>query len=641
MRGEGGYVVAPPSLHYTGKRYTWELSSHPDDIELAQLPEAWIQALAKPAPSTKATNSIGKGRSGRTLAQVLNGVPHGQRDTELARYVGQKISQNLTRAEIEALVIEAGENCDPPFPKKGALAKVDSIFRTHKMNHPDYQEPTIATESQPNLTDMGNAQRLARLFGDKIRYCKALGPWLVYDGKRWAPDALDAVQGYAKQVSRAIYAEAAEELDEERHKMLMNFARKCEAAHVINNMITLLPDEPGIGATVAAFDQDPFLLNVLNGTIDPRTEELRPHPPDDMITKLAPVKYDPDAKCPRWEQFLDEIMDGDSDLVAYLRRFAGYSLTSDTRERAWAFFWGQGSNGKSVFVKTLQGVLGDYAFAAPGSTFLQRKNDDGARGDIAMMRGARLVISGELREGRFDSELLKHITGGDTVTARQMYRDFFQFVPECKIIVCGNNKPAVRDQTDSFWQRLHLVPFTRQFVGDDQDNTLSDKLKAESSGILNWALRGCLEWQRSGLNPPESVRDAVQAYRDDADLLGDFIETRCVLSPDAFVSVSKLRPEYVKYCRETETPDIGLHAFNKAILAHKGVTKGKMGPSEKPFKAWRGIGLLTEQDSGNVVQGSFRQDSCPDCDLKSYQCPVEMTRRQQTNCRYFHTMSGI
>lgn len=492
-------------------------------------------------------------------------------------------------------------------------------------------------ETVSHLTDKGNAQRLASLFGDNIRWCQELGGWLVYDGRRWIRDKSHAIQGYAKQVSGAIYEEAVQATDEDYRNELERFSLRCESARAIRDMISLLHDEPGISVDVAIFDTDPMLLNVENGTIDLPTQKIRPHDRENMITRLAPVEYDPSATCPRWEKFIDEIQDGDEELVAYLQRFVGSSLTGDTRDQTWVFFLGKGSNGKGVFVRVLRKVLGDYYADTSADMFIKQKHDHGPRPDLVRLRGARLVVAQEPREGYFNSERIKEMTGQDPITARDLYSSCLTFVPEWKIILCANNRPAVTDTTESFWRRLHLVPFDRQFLGEDKDDTLQAKLEAEAPGILNWAIAGCLEWQKTGLKPPEKIRQVVDDYREDADTLGGFIDDSCILHENAMVPVAKLYPEYVKHCEIEKTTPVKRYAFNEMMSGHRGVKRGLSGPNTKRVKTWLGIGLRSEQeDDSNVVHGKFGA-SCPDCDIPAEACPKPRRDRDSTTCEHFQS----
>ncbi|MFN3763256.1 MAG: phage/plasmid primase, P4 family, partial [Anaerolineae bacterium] len=325
------------------------------------------------------------------------------------------------------------------------------------------------------------------------------------------------------------------------------------------------------------------------GTIDLRSGELRPHNPDDLITKIAPVDYIPDAQAPTWEAFLHRIMDGNERLIAFLQRAVGYSLTGDTSERVLFILYGTGANGKTTFLETLRALLGDYGIQAPADTLLVGR-ENAVPNDIARLRGARFIAVSEISEGRRLAEVLvKSLTGRDTITARFLYSEFFEFRPEGKIWLATNHKPIIRGTDKAIWDRIRLIPFTVTIPEAEQDKHLVEKLKRELPGILAWAVRGCLEWQTSGLGVPEEVRSATEAYRAEMDVIGAFIADRCILSAGARVKAGDLYEAYRKWCEENKEEPLNKIAFGLR-LAERGLV------SERDMHAryWRGIGLLTD-----------------------------------------------
>jgi putative DNA primase/helicase len=264
-------------------------------------------------------------------------------------------------------------------------------------------------------------------------------------------------------------------------------------------------------------------------TVDLRTGAVRAPQLDDYCTKSTRVR--PGGDCPRWHQFLDEITAGDVELQAYLRRMAGYCLTGITTEHALFFCHGTGANGKSVFINTLAGIWGDYAVVAPMETFVASKNEHHPT-DLAMLRGARLVIASETEAGRRWAESkIKSLTGGDRIAARFMRQDFFEFTPQFKLLIAGNHKPGLRGVDEAIRRRLHLIPFNVTIPAEQRDPQLFDRLKSEWGGILQWAIDGCLEWQQIGLAPPAAVRDATAAYLAAEDAIANWIDDRCERDP--------------------------------------------------------------------------------------------------------------
>jgi putative DNA primase/helicase len=427
------------------------------------------------------------------------------------------------------------------------------------------------------LTDLGNAERLVHHFGADLRYCHPWGKWLYWDGKRWRIDNSGRVYRLAKQVVRMIYQEAIEAANDEKRKQLAKHGVKSEGKYAIKAMVELAQSEPGIPVQPAELDAGPWLLNVLNGTLELRTGILREHRREDLLTKMAPVEYDPGAACPTWRSFLSTIMaepDGRPKrrLIAFLRRAVGYALTGSTEEQVLLMGYGTGSNGKSTCLETVRAMLGDYAQQADFSTFLFREHDRVAN-DIARLQGVRFISAVEVEGGRRLAEVLvKQLTGGDTITARFLFKEFFEFTPTLKVFLAVNHEPAIRGTDWAIWRRIRLIPFTVTIPDDRQDKQLPAKLKKELSGILAWAVRGCLAWQRKGLGQPEEVRKATADYRDEMDILGGFLAERCRLGGRAVTGASELYKAYVEWCGQGGEEPVKQTTFGTR-LAERGIQR--------------------------------------------------------------------
>jgi putative DNA primase/helicase len=348
------------------------------------------------------------------------------------------------------------------------------------------------TPSEPrHLTGGGNGQRLVDLHGLDIRYVHPWKQWLVWDGRRFQPDTTGELMRRAKMGVLRLYAEAAAERDPDRRKALATWARRSDSEARMREMINLAASEPYVPVRPAELDSQPWRLNVEDGTIDLRTGELLPHSRRDLITKLAPVRFDPKATCPTWLAFLDRVLGHDADLVGFLQRAIGYSLTGDTGEQVLFFLYGTGANGKSTLLETLRALLGDYAQQTDFTTLLERRGD-GPRNDIAALQGARFVAAIEAAEGRRLAEgLVKQLTGGDAVSVRKLYSEPFTFRPEFKLWLAANHKPVIRGTDQAIWRRIRLVPFTIAIPEGERDHELGLKLRAELPGILRWAVAGC------------------------------------------------------------------------------------------------------------------------------------------------------
>ncbi|MGE3807287.1 MAG: phage/plasmid primase, P4 family [Gemmataceae bacterium] len=412
---------------------------------------------------------------------------------------------------------------------------------------------------------MGNALRFARQHLDKVRYCHPWRKWLVWNGRYWKIDASGAVMALAKQTVKTIYTEASEARDADRRSDLAKHALKSEDVRRIQAMVTLAQSEPGIPVQPAELDSDPWTLNVLNGTLDLRTGELREHEPADLITKIAPVKYEPDAVCPLWLRFQERIMDGNQALIDYKQRAIGYSLTGLTVEQCLYFAHGTGANGKSVELELYQSALGDYALQAV-SELLMVKHGESHPTERADLFGKRLVCTIETEEGkRLNESLMKQLTGSDRIRARRMREDFWEFVPTHKLWLAANHKPVIRGQDYAVWRRIRLVPYTVTIPPEERDKHLAEKLKAELPGIFAWMVRGCLEWQRIGLAEPPEVKAASDQYRDEMDLIAQFVDERCVVGSHYACTAGNLYAEFRRWAEAGGERVMPQRAFGQQI----------------------------------------------------------------------------
>jgi len=341
---------------------------------------------------------------------------------------------------------------------------------------------------------------------------------------------------------------------------------------------------------------DPLAFNVLNGTIDLTTGRLRPHRRADLLTKLAPVPFAPDAACPRWERFLAEIFDGEPEMPGFMQRAAGYTLTGDTGEECLFFCHGPGANGKTVFFETLHAILGpDYARTASFDTFLDHKRAAGAASpDLARLQGVRFVAASEAPAGRALNEaVLKHLTGGDTIAARFLHENEFEFRPAFKLWLRANHRPPVREQTEAFWRRIRMLPFAVTIPAAQRDPDLLAALVAEAPGILAWMVRGCLAWRCDRLGEPQSVRDATDAYRSENDTIGEFLDARCALDPAAWTPTSELYLAFTTWWETTHAkhePPLSRAWFGRLLGERPDLAPGRPGRSDP--RGWHGVRLL-------------------------------------------------
>ena len=404
-----------------------------------------------------------------------------------------------------------------------------------------------------SFDDTGNAQRFVDLFGDKVRYCYTDKRWLWYDGRKWCTDMTGAVKRLADKAVACMSAELKvyEQTDaDEGTDMAKAFEKHMKSSRsnksknaMLNEVMHHVPILP------SQLDRYKAALNTPGGVIDLKSGALAPHDPKNYFTKITAVEYSENADCPRWTAFLDDIFGGDKDLIRYVQKAVGYSLTGATSEQCAFFLYGTGRNGKSTFLDIIRDIFGDYAANIQPETIMVRNSQGSAiNSDIARLKGARLVTSVEPNEGvRINEGLLKQLTGDDTVTARKLYGDEFEFKPEFKLWMATNHKPVIRGTDTGIWRRIHMIPFTCVIPEGKVDRRLKYKLSAELTGIFRWAVEGCLMWQKEGLKMPRAVLEEVREYRREMDVISAFVEDKCTVGKGLSVQSSALYAAYLRW----------------------------------------------------------------------------------------------
>jgi P4 family phage/plasmid primase-like protien len=439
----------------------------------------------------------------------------------LSRIIGYWIRRNrdghVTREQAwEEIVAYNEARIVPPWPVDRLKQEAHRLWeRDAEQRQKDNGDAGGDDAEPPHFTEDSLGLEFTRRHGRDWAYVAAWGQWLVWTGARWERETTLRAFDLARLVCR----EAAEECEQPAHK------KKIASASTVAAVERLARADRTHAAEPDRWDRDPWLLNTPGGVVDLRTGRLQDHDRKLAMTKIATAT--PVEHCPTWLAFLATITGGDVELQAYLQRVVGYCLTGVTTEHALFFLYGTGANGKSVFVNTIATILGDYATTAPMDMFMATTGERHPT-DMAGLRGARLVTAIETEQGRRWAESkLKALTGGDKITARFMRQDFFEFVPQFKLVVAGNHKPSIRNVDEAMRRRLHLIPFTVTIPPAKRDQTLPAKLLAEGEGILAWAIEGCLEWQRAGLRPPPAVAAATNEYFEAEDALGRWLDECC------------------------------------------------------------------------------------------------------------------
>lgn len=478
------------------------------------------------------------------------------------------------------LETENNVKCYEPLP----MNELRQLFKSAEKQHTKNQARKTSG-AKLLFTDTANAKRLIEEHREYIRYISKVKKWAFYDGTRWVFDPPGGLFPLVRLTTEGLYQYAVNLEGDERGKVLKEI-RGLENLPRQKCMIDEAATMPEVIVDPAYLDKDHNLLNVNNGSIDTKTGILCPHNPRDLITKLAPVTYDQSATCTVFEDFLHKIMGGNKNLISFLGRAIGYTLTGETNEQCFFFWYGNGANGKSTLLNTIRNLLGDYAIQAQAEMLMVKNTHGGANNDLARLPGARFVATSETEDGqRFAESALKQMTGQDTITARFLYGEFFEFTPQFKIFLAANHKPVIRGTDNAIWRRIYLIPFAVTIPEAEQDRQLEAKLVNELPGILNWALRGCAEWRKKGLQPPEEVKLAVKEYRLDMDLFSQWLEDCCVQSPNAKVSHKALYASYSEWSEANTGWKLSSNKMGR-IIAERGFIK-----EQTPHHFWHGIGL--------------------------------------------------
>lgn len=597
IRGDGGYVVVPPSTLPEGS-YEWLVA--PWDVPFAVCPEVITKRLSEAYEMGKDPN-YGDGERGQgfDIEAALRGVPEGERDVTLFKLASRLRADNVGQDSAIAILEMAARNCDPPFDPRLARAKVEWVYRRfqpgwsvearQRVSGPPVSvtapEDTVTVHVREGddlwpFTDVGNAERLAEVLRGRATWCHMWKCWLIWDGQRWQRDELGGAP-----IMRDAIGVIRGTISKSTDPAVSKWALKSQERKMLNSMVELAKALPGIPSAPSDFDRDDWLLNLPNGTLDLRTGELRSPRREDRITRLGGVPYDPDPDIELWIKFLDRVTDGSRDLQTFLCRAAGYSLTGSTREQCLMFLYGSGRNGKSTFMDLMMHCMGDYAVHTPTETLMVKRENPGVPNDLARLKGARLVAATETEAGkRLAESLVKQLTGGDPITARYLHAEFFTFTPTFKLWMSGNHKPAIRGSDEGIWRRMRLVPFDVRIPESEADPDLKDKLKAAAQGILRWMVEGCLDWQQTrGMPMPAQVENATSGYRRDMDTIGDFIEECIEAAPNEFLPSGQVYKAYRTWCEEH-----GEHARTQKALSQemvdRGFTLGQIGGGVRGFK---------------------------------------------------------
>lgn len=444
-----------------------------------------------------------------------------------------------------------------------------------------------------NWSDVGNAERLIALHGKDLKYNVNDGKWYVWNGSYWEKDVNFKVDNLYRSVLRRFQSAipTIDLVDENETKK----AREKANAFVLRNetdgkiKATINQAKTFNNISFVESDMDDYLLNTPKETINLRDLSQKQHDRKDLITQVAGVNCNPNTECPNWLAFLNRIFCGDQELINYVQKAVGYSLTGDMTEQCLFMLWGGGANGKSTFVKALEDIMGTYSATIKGETLMESKGQEGARGDLARLTNKRVVIASELQEGQvFNEPLLKVLSAGETLPVRFMYQEEFMLKPKFKLWIMTNKKPKVKGNDHGIWRRWRMIPFKYKFTEKEKDpNFYEEKLKPELEGILLWAITGYQMWKEQGFEAPEEVKEAVEDYKMDMDQVARFIEDCCVTGEKQECTGREMYDEYVNWCiNEGEQYKMTNHKLARDLKE-----KGFINKRRTSGKYWVGISI--------------------------------------------------
>jgi putative DNA primase/helicase len=604
LRGELAQTVFPGSTHESGERIAWESDGEPAAVEpwelirsVALLAAASLYVRYAPSEGSRHNAALALGGAllkagldydeaehfmtvvlGDGRCDDINAELKGLRGTEKRLQAGRPVAGFAKLAE---------------FMDSSVVKKLQEWLELAGEQHPPGWSPTTLP-----FTDDGNAQRLARDYGGVLRFVPAWDRWLCWNGAVWERDARMVVNRYASAVAHSIATEAGGEANHQLVETCKKWHVASQSRARLEAMIALA--RPRLVVAPDDLDQHPTLLNVANGTLDLERFELLPHDRTQFFTRIAPVVYEPHAACPLWMAFLRRVMGDREELVQYLQRIVGYMLTGETREQCFFVFYGEGANGKSTFLDVLQTLLGDYARPTEARTLLTRVNSDGVRNDLAALFGLRVATASEVPRGaKFDESMVKQLTGGDKITARFLFKEYFDFIPQFKLVLAVNHKPGIQGVDEGIWRRIRLIPFDVVIPPEERDHHLNTKLRAELPGIFAWAVEGCRSWRQHGLGDPQAVIDATAAYRAESDDFREFFASCCQFSPTGKgqVAVGELYRVYAVWADLSGGEVLKKDAFTKA-MSERHLKSEVMRLNGLPQRVYRGLAIRDEWQRG-------------------------------------------
>jgi len=593
VRADGGYVVAPPSLHQSGKRYVWVT----EDFELGKCPNFLFEQ--------------NRSRFRISFHEQDMVIGEGQRNIALTAIAGMLRTFGLEAQDIYNILLTQNEaRCNPPLSDEEVLQIANHITDYPPFNTQSNATGNVAFDALLAFprNDNGFADMIAAAYGSRVRYDHTMGTWFLWGEHYWRTDLMEEIVQVAIDTAKMFQEAVSRIEDEEAQATGRKYAMRLQNRHSIDNAIKLLRSQPEVRAIHQSWNIDADLVACTNGVLNLKTKHFAPGKPHQMISQNLNVDYDPNATAPAWEAFLSDIFEGDQDVIQFVQRAVGYSLTGHIDEQCLFLLIGSGSNGKTTLLEVLHAITGNYGVVAPFTTF-ERNRGSTQTNDIASLVGKRFVTASEPNQGAtFDESRIKSLTGGDTQSARFLYQENFEFSPVCKIWFGVNHLPRVKDDSIGFWRRVRKIDFKVRFWDPDhpekpegakeKDFTLLGKLLDQKAGVLNWIVDGAQMWFEEGLVVPKSVAESTEQYQKDSDPLRPFILDRCEEDPDSKIGVNELYRAYTQY-----TEANAYKSFDKLSTSrfHERMRAAYVRETHNGRDYYAGLKLLTREQGVKVT----------------------------------------
>lgn len=602
IRSDGAQTVFPPSTHQSGESIEFSKDGNPREISAEELE----RSVSKLAGATILAENWKEGiRHDLTMAvagmllksarwdaggvnEFINAVCEVAGDTEI-KDREKAVSDTLKNIKEEHSVkgfLGVVEILGDDVAKKLSewLVGGDDFKPMHHESPSEFYSEVM--EADKAHTDTGNGQKFFEQYKQHARFVTDIGCWIAWDGKKWKMDDDAAIRRFAHRTADSLYNEVSRSFSRDN---TYQWAKQSHNNARINAMIA--EAKPYLGLENNALDRNPWLLNCNNGIVNLKTGEVQLHGAEHFITQYADVAYRADTFCPKFQAFLDRIFDNDKDVIGFVQRALGSSIAGLDARRHLFIAHGDGSNGKSTLLETVQDILGDYVCTTPVSSLMSSATGSGINNDIARLRGKRMVLASEgERQNKLAEAQIKRLTGGDTITARFLNKEFFEFKPVCDFWLATNHKPKISGNDPAIWNRVFLIPFEVTIPDDEKNPNLKNELLAEKEGILAWLVKGCIDWHTDGLNAPEKVKAATQSYKGESDSVGQYLEESTERTSGIKTTKTDLYISYSSWCELNGHEKLIKKDFGQVLIS-RGIEDGKSG---RVGHFWKDISIIRQ-----------------------------------------------